>query len=1323
MRHLTHLVTAIAAAAAAALAADPEALSSSAVCPMAYSSRRTWFTKDASKTSTIAPETQTVLAYGYSSVGYYVEAWGGGGGSGYPGYGGDSTYGSGGGGAYVGGYFDLTSQPTAVLALVVGGAGGTATNAGASPPCATGCSLPPSQSPGCGAGQGAGPSVVALVAAPTSTTAQVIVIAAAGGNGGERGSGTGGAAVGATAALPDTYCESNFCDFPGTGASPTGPGISGCRQGTPPYSQPCNTNGATNASGLLPWYVPYSSAGGLVVAATGGTCTGACCGNGGGGYFGGGGSFFHSGGGGGTSRIAWNAILVSSTSGSGATAGNGARQFSQLTGAGSGSPDANNHGYPGTAGGIQITECVQFPGSATTTATLSPSSTPSLTPFLTSTPLFPTPTSSITPTSTVSLTISTSPSLTLSQSQTPTPSRTPTASPSASPLLAPSATSVNFAISVPGGSLLSFVTAPSLGVQLRTACASLLGVANSSAFSILNLVSEPAGDTIAGSSVMNARRLQRRGLQPASVIVVTVSVDLTNAAVVSVFGSSPANFATALRLAFADSARVSSAFSAFAAAWAAATSSSPGATVAGLALVAIRLPNSIGAPAPASAASSAASASSVGLYAGAAVAAVVAIVAAVVLGLWIRGQMRLREEARLRMRAASKPSTTTLNPRLRVRAASKPITTMTTFNPSSPQTSIELPAPDLASAQAQPADLEIRLPNSDPASATFSGGRAMSAHTASPERGEDERQDFAPLHALRRDSESGRAMPARAASPEHDSDADQVRRRALSPSGSEYGRFTPGGRNTGSLSWSNLKPDNSGGFVPNDSGAQGIVFRARGRQSLLAVKVLKGFALTGAEAEHIKRELVKEADVLASASDAKAENEYVVKFYGIVEGEATEEWISAMGAYARAVLFRPQGASASQPPSHMIGMVTLWQDGGDIHQRLHARENLPVLAPQERMRLAVEVAAGLAGLHRLDIVHADLKPANVLLSTFSNPHARLADFGLARVTDTVATSGVSRGTFMTARAEKAAGTWPYQAPEMFRLKPRNPVAAKASRSTDVYAFGVLAWELLTGRVPWKNAEGEMPTESEHINELYSESGAALDLDALPEFVPRAVRDCISACLAFRREDRPGMGIVQITLDQAYAEAYTSGKFDVFLSYAWGSDLKRRPFALELYRALSRVGLRVWIDNTPDGAGQMGLDTQEHMKKGITNSSVAVVLLSPSYVASFDGGRPCKFELETILDQRKSFILVMVEAGFWKTWMPADHRVALRSGLAAGRKMYVDLGDVAALPWAMPGEPGGQAEASRAALYDNPDKLPMLLRLVREAIASAQSKAL
>jgi hypothetical protein len=187
-------------------------------------------------------------------------------------------------------------------------------------------------------------------------------------------------------------------------------------------------------------------------------------------------------------------------------------------------------------------------------------------------------------------------------------------------------------------------------------------------------------------------------------------------------------------------------------------------------------------------------------------------------------------------------------------------------------------------------------------------------------------------------------------------------------------------------------------------------------------------------------------------------------------------------------------------------------------------------------------------------------------------------------------------------------------------------------------------------------------------------------------------------------------LVRLVSEKIAKADIDQGRYDVYLSYAWGLNDARRPFALELDCALSHEGLRVCIDHRPDGSGQMGLDMKASMRKGIANSKIAVVLMSPDYAEN----KNCGFELDTIVDLKKPLVICTVEPGFWKTWLPADHRVALKSGLAGGSKRYVDLGEAAALPWAMPDVPGGQAEVSLAALYGNKDALPRLLRLVKEA---------
>lgn len=108
----------------------------------------------------------------------------------------------------------------------------------------------------------------------------------------------------------------------------------------------------------------------------------------------------------------------------------------------------------------------------------------------------------------------------------------------------------------------------------------------------------------------------------------------------------------------------------------------------------------------------------------------------------------------------------------------------------------------------------------------------------------------------------------------------------------------------------------------------------------------------------------------------------------------------------------------------------------------------------------MDVARGLAELHSAGIVHGDIKPENVLLSSIEMPEARLADFGLAAFREALGPCESSLD-----KTTHYRGTPRYSAPEMLFDPFANEGVdeiARASRKTDMYAFSVLAWELLAG---------------------------------------------------------------------------------------------------------------------------------------------------------------------------------------------------------------------------------------------------------------------
>lgn len=136
------------------------------------------------------------------------------------------------------------------------------------------------------------------------------------------------------------------------------------------------------------------------------------------------------------------------------------------------------------------------------------------------------------------------------------------------------------------------------------------------------------------------------------------------------------------------------------------------------------------------------------------------------------------------------------------------------------------------------------------------------------------------------------------------------------------------------------------------------------------------------------------------------------------------------------------GAEAERP-----FMVFEHLSGGSLEERLSER---PLLQADELTRVAADVAAGLAHAHERGVVHRDLKPANILFD--SEDRAKIADLGIASLqgADTLTDAGTILGTVA------------YLSPEQTRGEPATP-------ASDVYAYGVVLYRLLSGRLPFESA--------------------------------------------------------------------------------------------------------------------------------------------------------------------------------------------------------------------------------------------------------------
>ncbi|MDN5559484.1 MAG: protein kinase, partial [Ruaniaceae bacterium] len=165
-------------------------------------------------------------------------------------------------------------------------------------------------------------------------------------------------------------------------------------------------------------------------------------------------------------------------------------------------------------------------------------------------------------------------------------------------------------------------------------------------------------------------------------------------------------------------------------------------------------------------------------------------------------------------------------------------------------------------------------------------------------------------------------------------------------------------------------------------------------------------------------------------------------------------------------------------------------EGEDLRDTLR---RVGALSVGEALEIIKNVLDALAAAHRRDLIHRDIKPENVLRSTDGTP--KLADFGLARAVSDA--TQASTGTVL--------GTVAYLAPELV-------TEGAATRASDVYAVGVMLFELLTGRQPFF---GDIP-----INVAFQHVTSSVPpVSTIVPGIPREVDDLVAALTAHDVPDR------------------------------------------------------------------------------------------------------------------------------------------------------------------------------------------------------------
>jgi serine/threonine protein kinase/tetratricopeptide (TPR) repeat protein len=189
-------------------------------------------------------------------------------------------------------------------------------------------------------------------------------------------------------------------------------------------------------------------------------------------------------------------------------------------------------------------------------------------------------------------------------------------------------------------------------------------------------------------------------------------------------------------------------------------------------------------------------------------------------------------------------------------------------------------------------------------------------------------------------------------------------------------------------------------------------------------------------------------------------------------------------------------------------LVMEYVEGGSLRQELDRVAPLPL---RRALSISIEVADALTRAHHLGVVHRDIKPANILLARDGTP--RLADFGIARTANSNLTE-----------TGMLVGTLAYVSPEALR-------GQKADPRSDIWSFGVMLYEMVTGALPFGNEKDVGAL----IRSILEDS--VPDLETLRSDLPVGFVDLIYRMLA----KEPAERISSFRLVGAELEAVLEGK--------------------------------------------------------------------------------------------------------------------------------------------------------------------------------------
>lgn len=209
------------------------------------------------------------------------------------------------------------------------------------------------------------------------------------------------------------------------------------------------------------------------------------------------------------------------------------------------------------------------------------------------------------------------------------------------------------------------------------------------------------------------------------------------------------------------------------------------------------------------------------------------------------------------------------------------------------------------------------------------------------------------------------------------------------------------------------------------------------------------------------------------------------------------------------------------PPVFYI--ITEFIPGGSLRSYLHSREHHPI--PLDKIiSITLDISRGMEYIHSQGVVHRDIKPENILFD--ENFCVKIADFGIA-----------CEETLCDILVEDE-GTYRWMAPEMLKRKAYN-------RKVDVYSFGLLLWEMVSGRIPFENMTP--------VQVAYAVANRNLKPTIPPE-CPMA--PLIEQCCAIQPDKRPDFWQIVKVLEQFHSVLSQGGCLDTLKNGTCQDNKKR-----------------------------------------------------------------------------------------------------------------------------------------------------------------------